>query len=108
MDLNILIPVALFASIAYAIKATVDGYTRRRIIEARGSEELVLSLLQGEAARRRRGSLHWGSVLLALALGFGLLELFGIRDVTPGAIAVLLGATGLGNLAYYVLERRLK
>lgn len=108
MDLNILIPVALFASIAFAIKATVDAYTRRRIIEARGSEELVRSLLEGEAARQRRGSLLWGSVLLALGLGFGLLELFGVRDATPGAIALLLGATGLGNLAYYMLERRSK
>lgn len=108
MDLEILIPIALFVSIAYAIKATVDAYTRRRIAEARGSEELVRSLLDGEAARRRQGSLHWGSVLIALAMGFGLLELIDVSDVTPGAIALLLGATGLGNLAYYLLERRLK
>ena len=108
MDFNILIPIALFVSIAYAIKVTVDAYTRRRIIESRGSEELVRSLLDGEAARRRQASLHWGSVLLALALGFGLVELIGASDVTPGVVALLLGATGLGNLAYYLLERRLK
>jgi hypothetical protein len=27
--------------------------------------------------------------------------------VTPGVIAVLLGATGLGNLAYYAMSRKL-
>ncbi|MEG3191241.1 hypothetical protein [Lysobacter sp. D1-1-M9] len=108
MDFALLIPIVLFVCIAYAIKVTVDAYTRRRIIESRGSEELVSSLLDGDARRRRQGSLHWGCVLLALAVGFGLVELVGANDVTPGVVALLLGATGLGNLAYYVLERRLK
>jgi putative exporter of polyketide antibiotics len=105
---DILIPITLFACVAYSIKAVVDAYARRRIIESRGSEELVRSLLEGEATRRRLASLHWGSVLIALAVGFGLVEMLGADRVTPGVVALLLGATGLGNLAFYVLERRLK
>lgn len=108
MNFDLLIPITLFACIAYSIKAVVDAYTRRRIIESRGSEELVRSLLEGEATRRRQSSLHWGCVLVALAVGFGLVELLGTERVTPATIALLLGATGLGNLAYYILERRLK
>ncbi|PKM05932.1 MAG: hypothetical protein CVV17_02700 [Gammaproteobacteria bacterium HGW-Gammaproteobacteria-7] len=108
MNFEVLIPITLFIAIAYAIKVTVEAYTRRRIIESRGSEDLVRSLLDGEAARRRQSSLHWGSVLLALAVGFGMVEMIGVDQVTPGTIALLLGATGLGNLAYYLLERRLK
>ena len=104
----ILIPITLFVCIAYSIKTVVDAYTRRRIIETRGSEELVRSLREGEATRRRLASLHWGSVLVALAVGFGLVEWMGGERVTPGVIAVLLGATGLGNLAFFLLERRLK
>lgn len=107
MNLDLLAPISLFVCITYAIKATVDAYTRHRIVESRGSEELVRSLLEGEAARRRQASLHWGSVMIAIALAFGLIELAGIRDVTPGAVALLLGATGLGNLAYYLLVGRL-
>jgi len=105
---EILIPITLFACVAYSIKAVVDAYARRRIIESRGSEELVRSLLEGEATRRRLASLHWGSVLIALAVGFGLVELLGADRVTPGVVALLLGATGLGNLAFYMLERKLK
>ncbi len=108
MDFNLLVPLALVVCIAYSIKVVVDAYTRRRIIESRGSEELVRSLLEGDAMRRRLASLHWGCVLLALAVGFGLVELLGAKGVTPGVIALLLGATGLGNLGYYLLERRLK
>ena len=40
--------------------------------------------------------------------GFGVVALVGWNEVTPGAIAVLLGATGLGNFAFYLLERKLK
>lgn len=108
MNFDLLIPITLFICIAYAIRVTVDAYTRRRIIESRGSEELVRSLLDGDVRRRRQTSLHWGSVMVALAVGFGLVELVGANDVTPGVIALLLGSTGLGNLTYYVLERRLK
>lgn len=100
------IPIALFACIAYTIKSVVDSYTRRRIVESHVSEDLVRALLEGEATRRRQASLHWGCVLLALAIGFGLVDLIGTDRVTPGVIALLLGATGLGNLAYYLLQRR--
>lgn len=109
MHFEILIPITLFVCVAWSIKTVVEAYTRRRIIESRGSEELVRSLLEGEATRRRLTSLHWGCVLVALAAGFGLVELLVTADrVSPGAIALLLGATGLGNLGYYLLERRMK
>ena len=49
-----------------------------------------------------------GPALGALAVGFGLVEWIGGERVTPGIIAVLLGATGMGNLAFYLFERRLK
>lgn len=108
MHLDILIPITLFVCIAYCIKTVVDAYTRRRIIETHGSAELVRSLIDGETRRRRHASLHWGSVLVALSVGFGLVQLLQAERVTPGVIALLLGATGLGNLAYYQLERRLR
>ena len=108
MDFDLLIPITLFVSIAYAIKATADAYTRRRIIELRGTEDVVRELLAGEAHRRRQASLHWGVVLLMLAIGFGLLEIVGANEVTPGVVAVLLGATAIGNLGFYLVERKLK
>ena len=108
MHFDLLIPITLFVCVAYAIKTVVEAYTRRRIIESRGSEELVRSLLEGESTRRRLASLHWGCVFVTLAAGFGLVELLDADRVTPGVIALLLGATGLGNLGYYLLERKLK
>ena len=107
MDLAILIPISLFLSIAFTIKAVVDAGVRRKMVDSNGSQDLVRSMLEGEEIRRRHGSLRWGIVFTALAIGFGLVQSAGWDELNPGVIAVLLGATGLGNLAYYLLARKL-
>jgi hypothetical protein len=106
MDLGLLIPISLFLSIAFTIKAVVDAGVRRKMVDANGSQELVRSMLESEDIRRRHGSLRWGIVFTALAIGFGLVQATGWDELNPGVIAVLLGATGLGNLAFYLIARR--
>jgi hypothetical protein len=77
------------------------------MVDAGGSADLVNSLLRDEELRRRHSSLRWGIVLLSVALGFGLIQWFGWSEVTPGLVAVLAGATGLGNLVFFAISRRL-
>ena len=101
------IPISLFVCITYAVKAIVDARVRRQLVNANVSQELVRSILEGDEARRRHSSLRWGVILLALAFGFVAIEAFDWQEMTPGVIAVLLGATGLGNLAYYAMSRKL-
>jgi hypothetical protein len=109
MDLGILIPISLFACIAYSIKVCVDAMVRRRMVDAAGSPDLIDLVLRDESLRRRHSALRWGIVLTFLALGFGLVQWLGWnwKDNTPGLIAVLAGATGLGNLAFVMGARRL-
>jgi hypothetical protein len=107
MNFEILIPITLFVCIAYAIKAVVDARVRKQMVDSNGSQDLVRSMLEGEEIRRRHGSLRWGVTLVALAIGFGLVQAAGWDQINPGVIAVLLGATGLGNLAYYLMARKL-
>ncbi|MEO8010477.1 MAG: DUF6249 domain-containing protein [Dokdonella sp.] len=102
-----LIPISMFFCIAYTIKAVVDARVRRQLVSANVSQDLVRSILDGEENRRRHASLRWGIVLFALAVGFVIIELSGWSDLNPAVIAVLLGATGLGNLAYYAISRKL-
>jgi len=106
MNFDILVPVTLIAGIVYAIKVVVEARLRRHIVNAGGSVELVNSLLRDEQLQRRHSSLRWGIVLLSVALGFGLIEWFGWTKITPGLIAVLAGATGLGNLVFFAISRR--
>ena len=107
MNFEILIPITLFLAIAYVIKVIVDARVRRAMIGANGSEDLVRSIMAGEDMRQKHSSLRWGVTLIAVGIGFGLIEAGGWSEITPGVIAVLAGATGLGNLAYYFLSRRL-
>jgi len=85
----------------------VDARTRAKLIASNGSEDLIRSMVQAEALQRRHASLRWGILLLAVAFGFALIEAFGWTEITPGVVAVLLGVTGLGNLAAYVASRKL-
>ncbi|MEO5812863.1 MAG: DUF6249 domain-containing protein [Rhodanobacter sp.] len=107
MDFSMLIPISLFVCIAYVIKVVVDARVRQRMVDSGGSEELVTSVLRDEGLRRRHSSLHWGIVLVALAIGFGLIQWFGWQTVTPGLIAVLAAVTGLGNLVFFAISRRI-
>lgn len=107
MNFEVLIPITLFVCIAYAIKAVVDARVRRQMVDSNGSQDLVRSILEGDEIRRRHASLRWGVLLLALAAGFVVIEAAGWTEVTPGVIAVLLGATGIGNLLAYRMSRRL-
>ncbi|HEY0232425.1 MAG TPA: DUF6249 domain-containing protein [Dokdonella sp.] len=104
---QILVPIALFVCITYVFKAIVDARMRYLLLKAGGSEDLIRSILLGEEQQRRHASLRWGIVLVALALGFGLIEAFHWNEITPGVIAVLAAATGLGNLAFFAISRRL-
>jgi hypothetical protein len=107
MRFEFMIPIIALLCITYVIKALLDARTRGKLIAANGSEELIRSLVQNEEQQRRHASVRWGIVLVSLAVGFALIEFFGWDDITPGAIAVLLGATGVGNLISYYVSRDL-
>lgn len=107
MNFELLIPVTLFVCIAYSIKAVVDARVRKQLVSSNGSPDLVASILRADETNRRLSSLRWGITLVMLALGFGIVEAAGWQDVTPGVIAVLVGAVGLGNLASFAAARKL-
>ena len=108
MEFGILIPITLFVCIFLSIKTVIEARARRQMVQSNGSEEMLRTIVEGEELRRRQSSLRWGVILVALAIGFGLLEAFDWKDPSPGLFAILLAATGLGNLAAYYLARKAK
>ena len=108
MDFEFLIPITLFLCIYFAIKAVVDARARKQMVQSHGSEEMLRTVIEGEETRRRQAALRWGVILVALAIGFGLLEAFNWEEASPGLFAILLGATGLGNLAAYFIAGKSK
>lgn len=108
MQFEILIPITLFICIYLAIKVVVDARARKHMVQSNGSEDMLRTLIEGEETRRRQASLRWGVILVVLAIGFGLIEATGWDDLTPGVFAILLAATGIGNLAAYFLASKAK
>ena len=107
MDFAILVPIALFICITYAIKAVVDARVRKQLVSSNGSPELVQSIMASDESNRRLSSLRWGITMVALAIGFGIVQGAGWTEVNPGVIALLIGSLGIGNLACYALSRKL-
>ena len=107
MNFELLIPITLFACIAYSIKAVVDARVRKQLVDSNGAPDLVRSILEGDEVNRRLSSLRWGITLVALSIGFAIVEAAGWREITPGVIAVLVGAVGIGNLGSFAASRKL-
>ena len=107
MNFELLVPICLFAAIAYSIKAVVDARVRKQLVASNGAPDLVRSILEGDEANRRLSSLRWGITLVALSIGFAIVEAAGWREITPGVIAVLVGAVGIGNLGSFAASRKL-
>ncbi len=105
----VFIPMVLFVcvtfAITYSIRLVLDARVRRQLIAA-GSQEMIASLMKSDEQNRRLSSLRWGVVLVALGIGFAIIQGAGWQDISPGMIAVLAAATGLGNLAYYAVARK--
>jgi len=107
MDIGELIPIVLFICIVWAIKIVVDARLRRQILDSNGSQELIRSMMESDEIRRRHESLRRGIILLAMGIGFAAINGVGGFDTfTPMSLAILLAATGLGHLAYYMVARR--
>ncbi|GAB2567117.1 hypothetical protein ISP15_08860 [Dyella jejuensis] len=111
MDKHVIVPLVLFLgvtfAVAYVIQLLVHARIRIKTLQTCDSKELVESIVQGEDHRRRMASLRWGLVLVLEALAFGIIQWLGWTTITPGVVAVLIGAFGLASLIFFALARRM-
>ncbi len=104
---EVLVPLGFFALVAYIAKLIRDTRIRRKALESPLSEEQVEDLLgQGSWTEpSTRSALKWGLVVLALGAGLLFVDLLAISFESPVAYAVLLVATGIALLSYYLIEQ---
>jgi len=106
MDPIFVVLPALFATVAFSLKTIVDARSRTKLLQSNPHQGLVEAILKGEERRRRQSALRWGIVLVFVAAGFGIVEIMGWTRPSAGVIAVLLGATGFGNIVSYLVCRK--
>jgi hypothetical protein len=103
---KVLVPIALFVCALIAFKALLEAVIRLRLMHLGQSETTLRALLDADGFQRRAGALRSGIALVALACGAGLIEAFGWRDVTPGAVAAVVLPMGVGELIFFFLSQR--
>ena len=81
----------------------MDARVRKQLVSSNGSPELLQSIMANDESNRRLSSLRWGITMVALAIGFGIVQGAGWTEINPGVITLLVGSLGLGNLAFYAL-----
>jgi hypothetical protein len=108
MDAALLVPITLFISVVMAIKVIVDSRLRRRLAESNASGDLIKSMLEADEQGRRHSALKWGLVLTLIGLAFGLISGLHLDSDNPGAWGILIGAAGVGMLAYHAIANRVR
>jgi hypothetical protein len=103
---RVLVPIALFVCATIAFKALLEAVIRMRLMQLGQSETSLRALLDSDRFQRRAGALRSGIALVALACGAALIEAFGWRDVTPGAVAAVVLPMGIGELLFFFLSQR--
>jgi len=103
---RVLVPIVLFVCATLAFKALLEAVIRMRLMRLGQSETSLRVLLDTDRFQRNAGALRSGIALVALACGAALIEAFGWRDVTPGAVAAVVLPMGLGELLFYFISQR--
>ena len=108
MDFGMFVPIAAFVSIVMGIKIVMETRLRRRLAETNASEDLVKSMLVADEQARRLSALKWGLVLTLIGLSFGLISALKLDGDDPGTWGLLIGAAGVGMLAYHAIANRVR
>jgi hypothetical protein len=103
---KVIVPIALFVCALIAFKALLEAVIRLRLMHLGQSETSLRAMLDADRYQRQTGALRSGIALVGLACGAGLIEAFGWRDVTPGAVAALVLPMGIGELIFFFLTKR--
>lgn len=99
----VLISAAFFVMIAAVTKVVMDNVTKRRLLQARVSEDVVRALFRKGYDPELFSALKWGLTLAALGIGLVVVQALPVRASDPLALGVMLICAGGGMLAYYLV-----
>lgn len=97
--------VGFFAFVLAITKVLSDNWTRRKLIEARMSDDAIRTLFRKDSDPELFAALKWGIVLAALGVGLMVSQYLPARFDQPLAWGVVLVFGGAGLLAYYAVAR---
>jgi hypothetical protein len=107
---DILVPIALFAFMSWALvtitRTISNNRTRRRILEARASSELVDAVFTARLDSDSWSSLKWGIITVVVGVALMVLEVLPFGAESPFTYGFVLLAAGLALLIYHLIAKR--
>jgi hypothetical protein len=103
---EIIVPLGIFATIAFIVKTVSDNQTRKYLADKGVETEALLQIFASRRIESASSSLKWGLVLIAIGASIFLAQFAPahIRDeVLAGAVFL---SAGVGLLVFYVLKRK--
>lgn len=102
---EVLVPLVIFASIAYIVKIVSDNHLRRFLAKEGQINDDLQYLYAGRMDAKFPASLKWGLVLVALGLAILISRIFGGDEMLMVSLMFLFGGAAL--IAFYVFAARL-
>jgi hypothetical protein len=109
---EIIVPVALFLSLAFAAvgvtRVISDGRTRRRLLESNVSTELASAVVAPPTVDLAfGGALKWGLLLGSVGIALVIVQFLPFEEDDPIVTGIIMLFAAAGLLGYYVAARRL-
>jgi peptidoglycan/LPS O-acetylase OafA/YrhL len=106
----LIVPVALFLSIAFATVGVAqvisDGRTRRRLVESNASPEMAAAIVAPPRKAGHSPALSWGVMLGSIGLALIIVQFLPYDEDDPIVAGIVLVAASIGLLGSYAMERR--
>jgi hypothetical protein len=102
-----IVVVSFFLFVLGITKVLSDNWTKRKLIEARVSDDVIRTLFRKESDPEMFAALKWGIVLAALGLGLIVSQYLPAGFDQPLAWGVVLVFGGVGLLVYYAIASTL-
>jgi len=106
-NFEFIIPLGIFAIIAFVIKTLSDNNVRRHFVDKGVSGEDARNILPTAMEDSLPSSLKWGIVLIAVGLSFFIGELVPSRNQELVTAAVMFISAGAGLLVYYAIGSKM-
>jgi hypothetical protein len=106
-ELEMLIPIALFAMIGYITRVISDNRLIRKLADSPHISEATAARLLANRERQpgSLASLKWGLVVLALGLSILFVTIVGLDFDNPVTYGFVLFSAGIGLVSYYFIAR---
>lgn len=103
---QVVIIALVFGTLAFVLRAVVDGLVRYKALRGGVTPDIFLGVLEAEKAAKRLASLRWGLLATGEAIALLLVDRLALPVNSAAALALFFAGAGVALLLFFALTRR--